>query len=195
VKVIVGLGNPGDRYKGTRHNAGFMVTGKLAAKLGIEGKFESKFNAVIGKGKFHDEDVIIVQPLTYMNLSGESVLKVLNWFKGEPEDIFIVFDDINIDFGRIRFRPSGSEGGHNGVKSIIESLGGFNNIPRLKVGIGPDPGGAAKKNYVLQEFSQEEKNILDEIIDTCVEAIEFYMINGMEKTRCRYNCINVLKSE
>ena len=191
MKIIVGLGNPGDRYKKTRHNVGFMITGELAEKHNITGKMESKFNSIIGKGNINNVDVLIVQPLTFMNLSGQAVSKVLNWYKIEPTELFVVFDDISLDLGRIRFRTSGSEGGHNGVGSIIEQLGGFKDFPRLKVGIGPDPGGLFRKDFVLQEFRNEEKEIIDKIIPVCIEGIEVYLKEGVESAMNKFNGINL----
>jgi len=193
VEIIVGLGNPGDKYKGTRHNAGFITTGQLASKHNIVGKIDTKFNSIIGRGIISNKDVLIVQPLTYMNLSGQAISKVLNWYKIEPTKLLVVFDDISLELGRIRFKPSGSEGGHNGVRSIIENLGGFKDFPRLKIGIGPDPGSATRATYVLQEFTKPEKEILDKVIPICVEGIEFYLEEGIEKTRNKYNNTNLAR--
>jgi peptidyl-tRNA hydrolase, PTH1 family len=195
VEIIVGLGNPGDRYKKTRHNVGFMVTGMLAEKYHIDGKMEPRFNSIVGKGVINGKDALILQPLTYMNLSGEAVVKVLNWYKIEPEKLFVVFDDISLDLGRIRFRKSGSDGGHNGVKSIIENLGGFKNFPRLKVGIGPDPGGVVRKDYVLKKFAPDESEILDKIIHICVEGIETYLEYSIEESMNKFNSINLIPPE
>lgn len=191
MKIIVGLGNPGDKYKNTRHNAGFIVTGKLASKHNINGKTESKFNSIIGKGSVNGIDILIVQPLTYMNLSGEALSKVLNWYKIDPSDIIVVYDDISIDLGRIRFRNSGSDGGHNGIKSIIQHLGGFKNFSRLKVGIGPDPGGPVRQSYVLEPFSKNEKEILDKVIPICIEGIETFLSEGIDQASNKFNGVNV----
>lgn len=194
VEIIVGLGNPGEKYKGTRHNIGFMITSQLSLKNKINGKFYTKFNSIIGKGNINNKEVLIIQPLTFMNLSGKAVSEVLNWYKIDPAHLIVIFDDINLDFGKIRFRPSGSDGGHNGIKSIIENLGGFKDFLRLKVGIGPDPGGVLRKHYVLQEFAASEKEILEDVINTSVEAIEFYLKEGLEKTRNKFNNANITKS-
>ena len=145
VKMIVGLGNPGDKYKGTRHNVGFMITAELASRHGIEGKFNSKFNSMIGKGKINGEEVINFTTIDIYEISGQAVVKALKWYNIEPSKLIVIFDDINMDIGRIRFRGSGSDGGHNGIKSIIENLGGFKDFPRLKIGIGPDPGSECRK--------------------------------------------------
>ena len=194
MKIITGLGNPGEAYKNTRHNVGFMITGELASRHNISGRYESKFNSMAGKGFIGNSEILILQPLTYMNLSGEAVSKVLNWYKIEPQDLFIVFDDINLDLGRIRFRPSGSDGGHNGVKSIIENLGGFRDFPRLKVGIGPNIGKIPMESFVLQKFSASETEILNKVIPVCMEGIEVFLEKGINEARNRFNGIDLCKT-
>ena len=193
MKIIVGLGNPGDKYKGTRHNIGFMITGELASKNAIDGKFNSKFESILGKGSINGKEVVILQPMTFMNLSGQAVVKALNWYNIEPSELLVVFDDINLDIGRIRFRDSGTDGGHNGIKSIVESLGGFKDFPRLKVGIGPNPGSSLMKSFVLQEFTQSEKEILEKIIPLSVDAIELFLDKGITQARDKFNGINLSK--
>ncbi|MFW5804397.1 MAG: aminoacyl-tRNA hydrolase [bacterium] len=190
--LIAGLGNPGEKYRNTRHNIGFRITGEFAEKSGIVGKFHPKFDSILGKGKIKDKEILIVQPQTYMNLSGDAVRRVMDWYKIEIKDVFVVFDDITLDLGRIRFRPSGTAGNHNGIKSIISSCGS-DQFPRLKVGIGPNPGENLWKNYVLEKFSKEEQKYLPEITDVCVEAIELYLIEGIESARNKYNGINIIE--
>lgn len=190
MKLIIGLGNPGNNYKNTRHNIGFMAVEKLAEKHGITLKFESKFNACIGKGNICGESVFIVEPMTFMNLSGESVAKVVNWYKLQKEDIFVIFDDIALDLGRLRFRNNGSDGGHNGIKSIINSFGGFSSFHRLKVGIGPDPGGHARSNFVLEPFAKSENVLLNKVIEGTVEATELYLKNDINTASNRFNGID-----
>ena len=194
MKIITGLGNPGDKYKNTRHNTGFTVTEALASKHGIEGKFNSKFNAITGKGTIQDQEVLIVQPLTYMNLSGDAVSKVLNWYKTDPAELIVVYDDISLDLGIVRFRASGSAGGHNGIKSIISCCGG-EKFARLKVGIGPNPGEHLQASYVLEKFTEEENKLLKKIIPVSVEALEDYLKSGIIFAQNKYNGIDVRKSE
>jgi len=193
MKIIVGLGNPGEKYKNTRHNTGFMVTEALASKHGISGKFNSRFNAIIGKGVIKDTEVLIVQPLTFMNLSGEAVSKILSWIKPDIKDLFVVFDDVSLDIGKIRFREDGSAGGHNGIKSIISCCGG-QNFSRLKIGIGPNPGESLWASYVLEKFTAEESEILKKIIPLSVEAIEDYLFMGINFAQNKYNGIDVIQS-
>lgn len=191
MKVIVGLGNPGDKYKNTRHNFGFIITGELASKYDIEGKFSSKFNSIIGKGCIGGENVLIVQPMAFMNLSGDPLVKILNWYNIDPEELLVVFDDVSLDFGKIRFRPSGSDGGHNGIKSIIKSLGGFKDFARLKVGIGPKPDFMPLEAYVLQEFSSSEKEHISKIVSVSIDGIETFLKEGIAETRNRFNGIDI----
>lgn len=187
MKLVAGLGNPGSKYENTRHNAGFMVVSHLAEKYSIHGKSESKFNSIIGKGKISGADVIIVQPLTFMNLSGQAISAVMNFYKIEKEDLMIVYDDISLDLGTMRFRANGSDGGHNGVKSVIQLLGGDNKFARLKVGIGPQPHFLSSEDFVLQKFTQEESGFLQKIIPVCCDALEFWLTNDIENTMNKFN--------
>lgn len=187
MKLIVGLGNPGDKYENTRHNVGFMVVSHLAESSSIQGKSESKFNAIVGKGKIGSQDIVVMQPLTYMNLSGQALSAVMNFYKIKKEDIIIVYDDIALDLGVLRFRANGSDGGHNGIKSIVQHLGGDNKFARLKVGIGPQPPRMASENFVLQKFSSEESDFLKKIIPVCTDAIEFWLKNNTENAMNKFN--------
>lgn len=190
MKIIAGLGNPGDKYKNTRHNIGFMATEAFASKHNISGKLNSKFNAIVGKGLINGEEIIIVQPLTFMNLSGEAISKVINWYKADISELLVVFDDISLDLGKIRFRPSGSAGSHNGIKSIISCCGG-QNFSRIKIGIGPNPGEHLWASYVLEKFSAEESEILKKIIPFTAEAIENYLLKGINFAQNKYNGIDI----
>lgn len=187
MKLIAGLGNPGSKYEKTRHNAGFAVVSQLAEKHSVQGKTESKFNAILGKGKINGEDVIIVQPLTYMNLSGQAISAIMNFYKIEKENLMVVYDDISLDLGVLRFRSNGTDGGHNGVKSIIQNLGGNNKFARLKVGIGPQPSFLSSEDFVLQKFTQEESDFLQKIIPVCSDALEFWLKNDIENTMNKFN--------
>lgn len=189
--VVVGLGNPGEKYENTRHNVGFMVTSALAEKFNINGKSDKKFNAIIGKGTIAGEEAIIVQPLTFMNLSGEAVGKILSYYKADKKNLLVVFDDLSLDLGVLRFRKQGSDGGHNGIKSIIKHLSGQNDFSRLKVGIGPQPPFLASENFVLQKFDKSEEQKLKEVVDICVDAVEFYAKNGADASMNKFNGISV----
>lgn len=194
MKIIIGLGNPGEKYRNTRHNTGFIIAEAIASKYTIEGKFNSKFNAIIGKGLINNEETVIVQPLTYMNLSGEAASKVLNWYKSDISELLVIYDDISLDLGKIRFRPSGSAGSHNGIKSII-SCCGTEKFSRLKIGIGPNPGEHLWASYVLEKFSDEELEVFKKLTPLCIEAVEDYLKSGMIFAQNKYNGIDVRKTE
>lgn len=187
MKLIAGLGNPGDKYEFTRHNAGFIVVSKLAEKFNITGKFDKKFNAIIGRGLIGNEDVLIVQPMTFMNLSGDAIIPLMNYYKMTHHDLLVVFDDISLDLGVLRFRAKGSDGGHNGIKSIIRNLGGKNDFARLKVGIGLQPPFMPSESYVLQKFDKSEESLLSEVASCAVDAIELYISRGIEFAGSRFN--------
>jgi PTH1 family peptidyl-tRNA hydrolase len=190
--LIVGLGNPGKQYEATRHNIGFAVVEALAKRLGISGKTESRFNAIVGTGRYGQHSVILAQPLTFMNLSGEAVSKLMHYYNLEPEQLLVIYDEAALPFGRIRIRPGGSSAGQKGLKSIIEHLGGNQNIPRLRVGIGSPPPQMSMPNFVLSRFTPEEQKDLPLVIETALNAIETYMDEGIERCMERYNGLNVL---
>ncbi|NLI60241.1 MAG: aminoacyl-tRNA hydrolase, partial [Clostridiales bacterium] len=152
--IIAGLGNPGLRYANSRHNIGFIALDMLADKLGIEVK-KAKHKALIGEGFYQGEKILLAKPQTYMNLSGESILDLRNWYKVKDSRIIIIYDDIDLDVGVVRIRPSGSAGTHNGMKSIIYQLNS-QDFPRVRLGIGRPPEGWDLKDYVLSTFKDEE---------------------------------------
>lgn len=169
MKIIVGLGNPGSKYAGTRHNIGFHAIDKIADAFLIPVETK-KHKALIGKGKIGIETVILAKPQTYMNNSGESVRELADFYKAEPEDIIILFDDISLDVGQLRIRAKGSAGGHNGIKSIIAHLG-TNEFPRVKIGVGERPAWQDLADYVLGRFTKEEIPIMDEATNRACEAV------------------------
>ena len=186
MKLIAGLGNPDDKYKFTRHNAGFMVLDYLKYRWDFDYKFESKFNAEMSKINRNGETLIMLKPFTYMNLSGQSIIAVMNFYKIPKEDILIIYDDIAMPVGKMRFRAKGSDGGHNGIKSIIKVLGGDNNFDRLKIGIGPQPN-LPSEVYVLQNFTQEQLEDLKEVLKTAQSAVETYLEQGLQSAQTRFN--------
>lgn len=183
MKLIVGLGNYGSKYLFTRHNVGFMAVDLFALQCGQSFKLEGRLKSEVCKFKKDGEDYILIKPQTYMNLSGEALLAVMQFYKIAAEDVLIIYDDIALDLGRMRFRPSGSDGGHNGIKSIIKVLG--QNFNRLKLGIGPQV--MASESYVLQNFSKEELTALKPILEKSIDAIECFYSQGMEKAQNLYN--------
>ena len=181
MKLIVGLGNIGDKYCFTRHNAGFMVLDKLAVDNNFTFKEESKLKCFLAK----QNNIIYIKPTTFMNLSGESVRAVMDYYKIDVKDILIVYDDIALDLGRIRFRANGSDGGHNGIKSIIKHVG-TKDFDRLKIGIGPQPN-IPSENYVLQNFPKEQLEELKEVLKKADDAIEYYLSNDIQKAQNKFN--------
>lgn len=184
--VIVGLGNPKREYENTRHNIGFDVIDALADKYGISVK-EVKHKAVTGKGIIEGKRVILVKPLTFMNLSGESVRQVLDFYKASPEeDLIVIADDISLDVGKIRIRKKGSAGGHNGLKNIILHTG-TDGFQRIKMGVGEKPAGYDLADYVLGHFTKEERVAMQESIDNAVDAIRIMITEGADKAMNLYN--------
>ena len=172
--LIAGLGNPGKEYENTRHNAGFMVLDALADKLGADIS-EKKHKALCGKAVIGGQKVILLKPQTYMNSSGESIRAAADYYKVDPEDILVVYDDISLAPGQLRIRAKGSAGGHNGIKSIIAHLG-TQEFPRVRVGVGEKPPRMDLADYVLGHFSQGERKIMEDAVkeaaDAVMEAVE-----------------------
>ena len=173
--IIAGLGNPGKEYENTRHNAGFMVMDALAEKIGADIS-EKKHKALCGKGVIGGEKVILMKPQTYMNSSGESIRAAADYYKVDPEDILIVYDDISLAPGQIRIRKKGSAGGHNGIKNIIANLG-TDRFMRVKVGVGEKPKNWDLADYVLSPFTKDERPLVNLAIEHAAKAIE-QMLNG-----------------
>lgn len=175
MKLIIGLGNPGKEYERTRHNAGFMVLDKLSQNLGISID-KSGYKGLYGKGRVNGEDIILLKPQTFMNLSGESVRAVMDYFKIKTEDIVVIFDDLDIEVGKVRIRTNGSAGGQNGMKSIIQHLG-TQDFLRIRVGIGKDPLIETSK-YVLGRMSKEQEVDFEKGLDKGMSAAVKFA-NGM----------------
>ena len=184
MKLIVGLGNPGREYEGTRHNCGFMVIDKLAEKLNVSVD-QNKFKGLYVKFKYHGEDVILLKPQTYMNLSGESVSTLMQFFKIEIEDLLVIYDDLDMPVGKLRLRKTGSTGGHNGIKNIIAHLNS-QDFKRIRVGI--DRHKYMKVvDYVLSRFTKEETDAINQGIENAVNAIIDYLDHGFDYIMNRYN--------
>lgn len=186
-QVLIGLGNPEPKYDHTRHNIGFEVVDYLADKWGFNWQKNTKFQALFTEGIApNGQKIRLVKPLTYMNNSGQSVRAILNWYKLEATDILVIYDDMDLPFGRLRLRLSGSAGGHNGMKSIISHIGG-QNFPRLRLGIGKSGGKSATVGYVLGKFSSQEKPVLSELMTLTEDAIVCSLKEGVEKAMSLYN--------
>jgi len=184
--IIVGLGNPGSKYENTRHNAGFQVIDALADKYCISVS-EEKHKAVFGKGVIEGQKVILAKPQTFMNLSGESVRELMDYYKiDEEEELIVVYDDISLEPGQLRIRKKGSAGGHNGIKNIIQHLG-HDVFKRVKVGVGEKPKEYDLADYVLGHFSSEEQVTMKEAFEKGGAAVVSIMNDGVDKAMNLYN--------
>ena len=184
--VIVGLGNPDDKYQGTRHNVGFDVIDLLAEKYNIAVDTK-KHRAYIGKGIIGGQKVILAKPQTYMNLSGESVRSLVEYYKVDPEtELLIIFDDISLDVGQLRIRKKGSAGGHNGIKNIIANLG-TSVFQRIKVGVGEKPKGYDLADYVLGRFSKEDRELIKEGFECAAEAVAMITAGEIDQAMNKYH--------
>lgn len=185
MKIIAGLGNPDREYAGTRHNIGFDAITAISDKTGIS-VTEKKFKALIGKGTICGQKVILMKPQTYMNLSGEAIIEAMNFFKLEPKDVCIVYDDVNLDPGFIRVRERGSAGGHNGIKNIISHLGS-EDFPRIRIGVGEKPKEWDLKDYVMGHFSGEDEVKIRAALEDAVTAAELFVIDDVAKAMNTFN--------
>ena len=184
--IIVGLGNPTKEYDNTRHNIGFAAIDMLADKYGIN-VTEVKHKALLGKGVINGNKVILVKPMTYMNLSGEAVRSVVDYYKvDEAEELIVIYDDISLDVGQLRVRKKGSAGGHNGIKNIIAHLG-HDTFQRIKIGVGEKPKGYDLADYVLGHFSKEDLTTLKEGMDRVDGAVNLMLQGDIDEAMNRYN--------
>lgn len=187
--LIVGLGNPGKEYDGTRHNIGFAAVDYIADKYNIELN-RIKFKGVFGEGFINGKKVILLKPTTYMNLSGESIREVINFYKISNEEVIVIYDDISLEVGRLRIREKGSHGGHNGIKSIIANLG-TDVFPRVKIGVGAPKGNLV--SHVLGKFSEDEIEILRETIKASNDAVSIMLKSDAKEAMNKLNGFNACK--
>lgn len=184
--IIVGLGNPGKEYANTRHNIGFDVIDRLAEEEGIA-MLEKKHKAILGKGYVGGQKCVLAKPQTFMNLSGESVRQLLDYYKvDETAGLIVISDDISLDVGGLRIRKKGSAGGHNGLKNIISHLG-HDNFIRIKMGVGEKPGGYDLAAYVLGHFTPDEREIMDGAAKRATEAIRMIITQDVDAAMNAYN--------
>jgi PTH1 family peptidyl-tRNA hydrolase len=184
VKIIVGLGNPGIPYEWSRHNIGFLVVNRLSEIHHIPVRTR-RFKSLFGKGAIDSQRVILAKPMTYMNRSGEAVAKIVSFFQGGTKDLIVIHDDLDLPFGKLRIKQRGGDGGHQGIRSVIESMGG-NNFLRLKIGIGRPLGEMDPAEYVLTRFSAREKSSLDEALTRSAECLAVILREGIETAMNRY---------
>lgn len=184
--IIVGLGNPKTEYKNTRHNVGFDVIDALADKYGIK-MDQKKHRAVCGKGIIEGQKVILAQPQTFMNLSGLSVMDLVNFYKADPKtELIIIYDDIDLSPGQIRIRKQGTAGGHNGMKSVIGAVN-TTEFTRIRMGVGAKPKDFDLADYVLGHFTNAERKVVDEAVGMAVDAISITLTDGPDKAMNLYN--------
>ena len=185
IYLIAGLGNPTREYDKPRHMVGFSVIDVLADKYNIDVS-DRKHKALCGKGIIEGEKVLLLKPQTFMNLSGESIREAVDYYKIDPEEIIVIYDDISLEPGQLRIRLKGSAGGHNGIKNIIAHLG-TQEFPRIKVGVGAKPPKMDLADYVLSRFGAEEQKVMDEAFQEAAEAAVMMMTTGAERAMNHYN--------
>lgn len=183
--IIIGLGNPGKKYENTRHNVGFDVVDRFAKKHGISVD-KLKHKALIGEGRIGSEKIVLIKPQTFMNLSGESVISAVNFYKPDMDKVVVVYDDIDIDVGHIRIRKKGSAGSHNGMKSIIKHIS-TQEFPRIRVGVSKPAPGRDLADFVLSRVEKDKQKDMDEAIEKAVEAIEVMVEHDLDLAMNRYN--------
>ncbi|WP_138160103.1 aminoacyl-tRNA hydrolase [Peptoniphilus catoniae] len=183
--IIAGLGNPGDDYKYTRHNMGFLTIDKIAERLNIRVN-KIKFKGLVGDGSYAGEKILLIKPQTYMNKSGESIRDVVNFYKIDPQNLIVLVDDIDIDFAQVKIKRKGSAGTHNGLKSVIYQLIS-DDFPRVKIGVGKKHQGQDLANFVLSGFSKSEKVEIEEAIEKAADATLEIIERGVESAMNKYN--------
>lgn len=183
--VIVGLGNPGKKYEKTRHNMGFLAIDKLAKQHDIKIN-KLKHKALVGDGFISGRKALLVKPQTYMNLSGESVREIVDYYDVDPEELIIIYDDFDLETGAIRIRKKGSAGSHNGMKSIIGQLQS-KDFPRIRIGIGKSGGGAEWKNFVLGKTSKQDEKLIEDAVERTADAVACILEKGIDKAMNEYN--------
>ena len=184
--IIIGLGNPGDKYRSTRHNVGFETMDKLSYDCSIPMKKNTRLRAVVGEGRLGSHKIMLVQPTTYMNRSGEAVQAILNFYKLTPADIIVVYDDVSLSLGEIRVRERGSAGGQKGMVDIIAALG-TDEFPRVRIGVGEKPDGWTLSNYVLSRFHKAEWDAMIQGVTKAGDAVKLILDNGMMDAMNKFN--------
>lgn len=190
-KLIVGLGNPPAEYENTRHNVGFVILDEFSKKHKISNKQDKDLLCSYGKGKFLDHNLIVAWPTTFVNKSGDAVVRLMKWFKLKTDNLIVVHDDVALKFGKIRISFNSGAAGHHGVESIIQMLGGDKGFCRLRVGVGPDPGGDERRDYVLTKFTNKEKKLLKKVVALSSEAIETLITKDPYEAMNQFNGIEL----
>ena len=186
MKIFVGLGNPTPEYAATKHNVGFMLADRLADELSVH-DWRNKFNALVAETFLDGEKILLVKPQTFMNLSGEAVAPLMNFYKLDAENLTVAHDDMDLPLGTIRLRPKGSGGGHHGVESIIQHLGGVQNFPRVRIGVGRPPQNWTVNHHVLSPFTQEDAEKISETLNELVPAVLCIFKEGINNAMNKFN--------
>lgn len=185
--LVAGLGNPGEKYEKTRHNAGFLVVDRLSREFGIP-LTKQKFDLVYGKGTMEGADVILAKPMSYMNRSGSPIRRLADYMGLTSEDLLVVYDDIDLTFERIKLKEKGGHGGHNGIRSLIDSFG-TRDFPRLRIGIGRPEGEKDVTGHVLGRFTAEEAEVMDRVVDTAGQVVVTVVTKGLTAAMNNFNCL------
>ena len=193
MRLIVGLGNPGARYKDTPHNAGFRACDRFAERHGL-GNSATRFHGVFWRGRACNEDVGVLKPQTYMNESGRSIGEALRYLPAEAEDVIVVYDEMDIPEGRLRIRKKGGHGGHNGIRSVIDHLGS-SDFPRIRIGIGRPPGQRDATSHLLNRVRKSERERFSETVDLAVDALDSILNNDIDLAMNRYNTVEIAAEE
>lgn len=191
MKLIVGLGNPEPKYALTRHNAGYWVVNEIATKYGGTFQESKDLHSFVSKVHVNGEAVVLAKPTTYMNLSGRAVQAILHWYKIAVEDCLVIHDDVSIPFGRVRHQKGGGAGGQHGVENTIQMLGGNKDFSRLKFGVGPDPGGDRRADYVLSVIPAEDMVLRDKVISLCVDSSSLWAKEGIDAASNKFNGLDL----
>lgn len=190
--IIVGLGNPGNEYAFTRHNAGFLAIDYICMKHGGDCQ-RAKFKALVGEWRVGGVRALLMKPQTFMNLSGQAIAKAVSFYKIPPENVIIISDDISLDIGRLRIRKNGSAGGHNGLKNVIECLNS-QNFPRIKLGVGQKPSPEYPlTDWVLGRIPKDSEQTFNKVLEQVPRALELMLTNQIEKAMCDFNGIDTSK--
>jgi len=193
MRLIVGLGNPGRRYQDTPHNAGFLVCDGFAERYSL-GPEATKFEGLYRRGRVAGEDVGVLKPTTFMNLSGRSVAEALRYTPAEGKDLILVFDDLELPLGKLRIRPGGGHGGHNGTRSVIESIG-QRDFPRLRVGVGRPSNQRDPTGHLLSRVRSEQRDQFRQTVERAVEALDYLLEHGVDEAMNRYNGLPAIGEE